>query len=84
MADDRHLSRIETLWSVVRQAHDDGSEVARTAQDELLERYGGAARRYLLAALREENAADEVFQEFALIERSTVFENVTQIFHRLP
>jgi RNA polymerase sigma-70 factor (ECF subfamily) len=36
------------------------------AQQALLERYGGAVRRYALAALRDEDAADEVFQEFAL------------------
>ena len=36
------------------------------AQRELLERYGRAAKRYLLGALRDSNAADEVFQEFAL------------------
>ena len=38
----------------------------RAARRRLLERYGGAARRYLLGALREPEAADELFQEFAL------------------
>lgn len=57
------LSRIETSWSIVRDAH--GSQ-REEAQRELLERYGGAVRRYALAALRSEEAADEVFQEFAL------------------
>jgi RNA polymerase sigma-70 factor (ECF subfamily) len=32
----------------------------------LLDQYGGAVRRYLLGTLRNEDAADEVFQEFAL------------------
>lgn len=60
------LSRIETLWSVVRRAHDGpGSEIAE-AQQLLLDQYGGAVRRYLLGTLRNEDAADEVFQEFAL------------------
>ena len=66
MDDDRHLSRIVTLWSIVRQAHGDSPEDARSAQEQLLQRYGGAVRRYLLASLRNEDAADEVFQEFAL------------------
>lgn len=64
--DDRRLSEIHTLWSVVRQAHDDDAEAARDAQRRLLAEYGGAARRYLLAALKTEDAADEAFQEFSL------------------
>ncbi|TWT35304.1 RNA polymerase sigma factor [Posidoniimonas corsicana] len=63
--DDR-LSRIPTLWSMVRRAHGDGQTEVGEAQRELLERYGGAVRRYALAALRNEEAADDVFQEFAL------------------
>jgi len=63
--DDLHLSRIQTAWSVVRQAHGDHTAV-QSAQQALLDRYGGALRRYALAALRDEDAADEVFQEFAL------------------
>ena len=59
------LSRIETLWSVVRRAHDD-DENSRDAQRQLLERYGGAIRRYLLAAVRNSDLADELFQEFAV------------------
>ncbi len=68
--DDR-LSRIETSWSIIRQAHATakdsaaGNQVQRAQQD-LLARYGGAVRRYALAALRNEEAAEEVFQEFAL------------------
>lgn len=65
IADDR-LSAIPTMWSMVRHAHDSQAESARAAQQHLLALYGGAARRYLLAALRDEDAADEVFQEFAL------------------
>jgi RNA polymerase sigma-70 factor (ECF subfamily) len=69
----KRLGSIVTLWSVVRRAHADDAEISdaddntrRLAQEELLQRYGGAVRRYLLAALKEEDAADEVFQEFAL------------------
>jgi RNA polymerase sigma-70 factor (ECF subfamily) len=65
MNDDRHLSRIQTVWSMVYQAHGDGTAV-QAAQQSMLDRYGGAVRRYALAALRDEDAADEVFQEFAL------------------
>jgi RNA polymerase sigma-70 factor (ECF subfamily) len=64
--DDLRLSRIDTLWTVVRQAHDGDGGVSRQAQQDLLDRYGGAVRRYLLASLRNEDAADEVFQEFSL------------------
>lgn len=65
MEDDLHLSRIQTAWSMVRRAHGDHTAV-HEAQRTLLNRYGGAVRRYALAALRDEDAADEVFQEFAL------------------
>jgi RNA polymerase sigma-70 factor (ECF subfamily) len=65
MDDDIHLSRIQTVWSMVRRAHGDHTAVQH-AQQSLLDRYGGAVRRYALAALRDEDAADEVFQEFAL------------------
>jgi RNA polymerase sigma-70 factor (ECF subfamily) len=65
MSDDLHLSRIQTAWTMVREAHGDDAAVL-AAQQALLDRYGGAVRRYALAALRNEDAADEVFQEFAL------------------
>jgi RNA polymerase sigma-70 factor (ECF subfamily) len=65
MADDLHLSQIQTAWSVVREAHGDHTAV-RSAQQSLLDRYGGAVRRYALAALRNEDAADDVAQEFAV------------------
>jgi RNA polymerase sigma-70 factor (ECF subfamily) len=56
---DERLSRIQTLWTLVRKAHD------RSAQQQILERYGGSVRRYLLGALKDADAADELFQEFA-------------------
>jgi RNA polymerase sigma-70 factor (ECF subfamily) len=65
MDDELHLSRIQTAWSMVRRAHGDHTAL-QSAQQTLLDRYGGAVRRYALAALRDEDAADEVFQEFAL------------------
>jgi RNA polymerase sigma-70 factor (ECF subfamily) len=65
MDDELHLSRIQTAWSMVHRAHGDHTAV-QAAQQTLLDRYGGAVRRYALAALRDEDAADEVWQEFAL------------------
>ena len=64
-SEDFRLSGIETLWSVVRLAHDSGTE-SQSAQQQLLDRYGEAIRRYLLGALRNPDAADDVFQEFAV------------------
>ncbi len=63
--DDLHISRINTAWSMVREAHGDHTAVG-SAQQRLLERYGGAVRKYALSALRDEDAAEDVFQEFAL------------------
>jgi RNA polymerase sigma-70 factor (ECF subfamily) len=63
--DELHISRIPTAWSMVRDAHRDHTAVQQ-AQQRLLDRYGGAVKRYALSALRSEEAADEVFQEFAL------------------
>jgi RNA polymerase sigma-70 factor (ECF subfamily) len=49
----------------VCQAHADaGTRV--DAQRQLWDRYGAAVRRYLLGALRDADAADEMAQEFAL------------------
>src|SRR4051812_42804133 len=63
--DDLHISRINTAWSMVREAHGDHTAV-QSAQQRLLEKYGGAVRKYALSALRNEDAAEDVFQEFAL------------------
>jgi RNA polymerase sigma-70 factor (ECF subfamily) len=64
---DQNLSHISTVWTLVREAHADSTEPdnAHHAQRALLERYGGAVRRYLLGALRHPDAAEELFQEFA-------------------
>ncbi len=64
--DFERLSQIETLWSVVRQAHRTDASNARDAQRKLLEQYGKAIRRYLDTKLRDPAAADEVFQDFAI------------------
>lgn len=59
------LNQIPTQWSVVRQAHGDDSVRGNQAREALLERYGGAIYRYLLGALRNVEAAEELSQEFA-------------------
>jgi RNA polymerase sigma-70 factor (ECF subfamily) len=61
-----HLSRSSTPWTLVRLAHADSEADAATAQRLLLQRYGGAVYRYLRGALRDEDAALELFQEFVL------------------
>jgi RNA polymerase sigma-70 factor (ECF subfamily) len=63
---EQRLSLISTLWSLVRQAHRAPAEVANSARQQLLDRYGGAVRRYLRKVLHDPDAVDEVFQEFAL------------------
>lgn len=63
---DQHLSEIPTLWTVVRHAHGDEPTARQRAQTELLDRYSNAIRRYLLASLRDADAADELMQEFSL------------------
>ena len=60
------LSQIETLWSVVRRAHEPENRLAISAQQQLLEIYGGAIKRYLYASLRDTDVADDLFQDFAI------------------
>lgn len=63
---DQHLSQIATSWTMVFQAHQETADSVRAAQEVLLRRYCGAIYRYLLGALRDADAADELSQEFAL------------------
>ena len=64
----QHLSQISTVWTVLHQANAGPTSArdAGEAQTRLLQRYGAAIYRYLLAAVRDRDAADELFQEFAL------------------
>ncbi len=67
MIDPDRLSQIDTLWTVVRRAHDDdGASQVAQAQQALLERYGPAALRYLRAVVKDRDGADEVYQDFAV------------------
>jgi RNA polymerase sigma-70 factor (ECF subfamily) len=63
---DTRLNQIPTLWSELRQAHDASDAQQQLARERLLDRYSGAIRRYLLGALGDPEAADELHQEFAL------------------
>src|SRR5262245_13205322 len=60
------FSQLETLWSVVRRAHHGTERGMSEARGRLLERYRGAAFRYLLGAVRDADLAEELTQEFAL------------------
>ena len=60
------LSAIVTRWTLLRNAHGDSPAEARVAQERLLQRYGGAIRRYLLGCTRNADQADELYQEFAM------------------
>ena len=63
---EERLSRIQTAWTMVFQAHAGAEGDAAAAQNALMLRYGGAVYRYLLGALRDADAAADVAQEFAL------------------
>jgi DNA-directed RNA polymerase specialized sigma24 family protein len=63
---DQPLNLISTMWSLVRRAHDGPTEAAKVARQQLLERYGGAVHRYLTQLLHDADAANEIYQEFAL------------------
>jgi DNA-directed RNA polymerase specialized sigma24 family protein len=63
---DTRLNQIATLWTQVRRAHDDPGSQGRAAREALLERYGGAIKKYLLGALRDPHAAEELAQDFAV------------------
>src|SRR5438445_12695620 len=58
------LDMISTRWTLLGRAHPGGGAPA-AAQALLLERYGGAVRRYLLGAIKDPDTADDLFQEFA-------------------
>jgi len=59
------LSQISTSWTQLFAAHDPTAAM-RAARRRLFERYEAPVRSYLLGALRDEEAAEECFQEFAL------------------
>jgi RNA polymerase sigma-70 factor (ECF subfamily) len=64
--DNLRLSEISTVWHLVRQAHSPQQKDATPAQMRLLLRYYPAVQRYLLGALHDAAAAEDLGQEFAL------------------
>lgn len=60
---DQRLSRITTLWTLHVRAH--SPDAVAAARSELLYRYRAAAYRYVLAAVRDADAADDLIQDFA-------------------
>jgi RNA polymerase sigma-70 factor (ECF subfamily) len=63
---DERLSQISTLWTQLRRAHGDSPSEITSAQQTLMDRYCGAVYRYLLGATRDEDAALDLFQDFAV------------------
>lgn len=62
----RRLSELTTSWEALRRAQDAEDPGARDAQQWIVERYGGAIRRYFLACVGDPDAADDLLQEFGL------------------
>jgi RNA polymerase sigma-70 factor (ECF subfamily) len=62
----QRLSGISTDWMALRDAHRGTADVSRAAQELLLHRYRGAVYRYLLRAVGDLTAAEDLAQEFAL------------------
>jgi DNA-directed RNA polymerase specialized sigma24 family protein len=60
------LSQIPTQWNMLAQAQGDSQTGASAAWRVLMHRYCGAAYRYLAGAVRDEDVALELFQEFAV------------------
>jgi RNA polymerase sigma-70 factor (ECF subfamily) len=60
------LSQISTMWTALVRAHAGEADEDRRLLAGLIERYQGAAYRYLVAATGDPDAAAELFQEFAV------------------
>jgi DNA-directed RNA polymerase specialized sigma24 family protein len=60
------LSQISTMWTALVRAHGDGEDADHRLLARLIERYQGAAYRYLTAATGDPDVAAELFQEFAV------------------
>jgi Sigma-70 region 2 len=60
------LSQISTMWTALLRAHGGAPDEDRRLLAGLIERYQGAAYRYLTAATGDPDVAAELFQEFAV------------------
>jgi RNA polymerase sigma factor (sigma-70 family) len=63
---EQRLSRISTQWTLLGRAHGSNADEAGAAQRILFQRYGGAVHKYLLGALKDPDAAMDLFQDFAV------------------
>jgi RNA polymerase sigma-70 factor (ECF subfamily) len=70
------LTDLSTQWNLVFLTQVGEPEEARRAAAQLMCRYAGAVHRYLLKALRDPQAAEELDQEFALRFLRGDFRNV--------
>jgi len=61
----QHISEIDTLWTVVEQAHQAEGPVA-AAQELLLRRYAAAILAFLTKVAGDRDTAADLFQEFAV------------------
>lgn len=66
MSDADRLSRMDTHWTLVREAHKDPRGSGARFLGQLLERYRRPARHYLLGTLRGDEAAEELLQDFCV------------------
>lgn len=62
----QRLSQMATAWTVLLRANTGSGDADAVAQAAVLERYQTAVYRYLLGAVRDPDAADELFQDFAV------------------
>ena len=60
------LSRINTSWATIKNAVEPENDARIAAQEELIYFYSKAIRKYILAAVKDESAAEEIFQLFFL------------------
>lgn len=60
------LADLSTQWNLVFEARTGTPEQVSLAMSQLMCRYAGAVQRYLLKALKDPEAAEEVNQEFAV------------------
>jgi RNA polymerase sigma factor (sigma-70 family) len=60
------LSQISTMWTALARAHGGEADTDHKLLAGLIERYQGAAYRYLTAATGDPDVAADLFQEFAV------------------
>ncbi len=72
------LSRISTLWTLLTQAQNGPESDQGPALAALLDRYQTAVYRYLLGAVGDPDAAEDLFQDFALRFVGGRFRNVAE------